>query len=302
MVLAFQSVQQFGTEENTPAQPGTPAPGERPVSQQEPRAEAAPAAALAVVPEAAAPSPADPEAPAVLAASAPAAAATGAVDAAVTAAAGVVSGSMVPALAPGSLVINEGVDTARVCDTIGPGDVVTYTMNGAGQVTHRVTEILPATDREGPACRLTVQGDANAQPDAAVAPEQLRGVMLYAVPVLGWLWAGFGPVGAAALMLLPAIALACTGWLLGRRRDDPAQIDWAAERDSTPAPAPRPRRVPRAARDAGRPAAETVTVRDEETEAAVSRKPRVHAHAAPSRTTPRRTLGPVSVPGCGGCW
>lgn len=139
----------------------------------------------------------------------------------------VTSGSMVPALAPGTLVVNRGVDAATACEQIHEGDVVTYTLYGAGQVTHRVTEIVPAPDREGPACRFTVQGDANAQPDAAVTPEQLRGVMVYALPLLGWVWAGVGPVWAAALLGLLAVACGITGWGLGRGQAPADGIQWA---------------------------------------------------------------------------
>lgn len=94
----------------------------------------------------------------------------------------VLTGSMSPGLPPGELVVVRAVDPAAVR----VGDVVTYQLESGAPavVTHRVAGVLVggAGDRS-----FRMRGDANAANDLeAVRPEQVRGVLWYHVPLLGW--------------------------------------------------------------------------------------------------------------------
>lgn len=95
----------------------------------------------------------------------------------------VLTGSMSPGLPPGELVVVRAVDPAAVR----VGDVVTYQLESGAPavVTHRVAGVLVggAGDRS-----FRMRGDANAADDLeAVRPEQVRGVLWYHVPLLGWI-------------------------------------------------------------------------------------------------------------------
>lgn len=93
----------------------------------------------------------------------------------------VLTGSMQPALPPGTFVAVRPVDT----DEIGIGSVITYQLrSGEGEVvTHRVVGM--SFDRHGEPMFRT-QGDANNAPDQGwVRPVQVRGEVWYAVPELG---------------------------------------------------------------------------------------------------------------------
>ncbi|MFV2145919.1 signal peptidase I [Isoptericola sp. G70] len=92
----------------------------------------------------------------------------------------ILSGSMEPNLPAGSLAVVRPVDT----DHIRLGDIVTYLPNPGDPtaITHRVTSI----DHHQDGTRsFTLQGDANATPDAPVRDLQVRGRVWYAVPWLG---------------------------------------------------------------------------------------------------------------------
>ena len=93
----------------------------------------------------------------------------------------VLTGSMSPSMPPGTIVVVRPVDF----DSIRQGDVVTYQI-ASGQpavVTHRVVGIDVTDD----GVRLRTQGDANNAEDATpVRPEQVRGVVQYWVPLVGY--------------------------------------------------------------------------------------------------------------------
>ncbi|MFB7252283.1 signal peptidase I [Microbacterium sp. NPDC056234] len=99
----------------------------------------------------------------------------------------VLTGSMHPALEQGHLI---AVRPTPIAD-IRVGDVVTYQLH-SGQpevVTHRVVAV--GVDGTGERI-LTTQGDANNVADAAPVREvQIRGILVYAIPWLGWIniWA-----------------------------------------------------------------------------------------------------------------
>lgn len=131
----------------------------------------------------------------------------------------VLTGSMRPAMPPGTLVITRPV----AAEEIGIGDVVTYQLHSGVPtvVTHRVV----ATSYDGRGrLRFQTQGDANDVPDATwVRPVQVRGERWYSVPYVGRLNAVLThrqhelyTYGLAALLVL--YALGAFGRALRERR------------------------------------------------------------------------------------
>lgn len=93
----------------------------------------------------------------------------------------VLTGSMEPALPPGSLVM---VRPVKASD-IGVGSVITYQLESRQPqgVTHRVVTMGV---REDGSPVFRTQGDANPDPDPKwVRPVQVRGAVWYAVPYIG---------------------------------------------------------------------------------------------------------------------
>jgi signal peptidase len=96
----------------------------------------------------------------------------------------VLTGSMTPSYPAGTLVVVKPTDVQQ----IRIGDVVTYQIasNQPAVVTHRVIQIIEPTTASGTVSFIT-KGDANSLADAApVKPVQVRGVVWYAVPYIGW--------------------------------------------------------------------------------------------------------------------
>ena len=94
----------------------------------------------------------------------------------------ILTGSMQPAMPPGTLVVVRPRDV----EDISVGDVLTYQLESGKPdvVTHRVTAVGVGADGE---VRLTTQGDANDSPDKKpVIAKQVRGVRWYYVPYLGY--------------------------------------------------------------------------------------------------------------------
>lgn len=89
----------------------------------------------------------------------------------------VLSGSMVPAIAPGSLIVVRPATAYQV------GDIVTRTTSDpAVTITHRIIEV---TDVSGER-RFRTQGDANLTADAEWVPEgSLLGRVQWTIPALG---------------------------------------------------------------------------------------------------------------------
>lgn len=93
----------------------------------------------------------------------------------------VLTGSMSPALEPGTLIVVRPVED----DQVAVGDVVTYQLRSGEPevVTHRVVSI--GVDGDGERIFRT-RGDANSVADERwIRPVQLRGVVWYSVPHLG---------------------------------------------------------------------------------------------------------------------
>lgn len=140
----------------------------------------------------------------------------------------VLTGSMRPALEPGSLVAVKERDVAD----IRAGDVVTYQLRPGEptMVTHRVVGLTRGADGE---TMLITRGDANSADDAPVLPVQVRGVMVYALP-----WFGYpnlilsGTTRSTLVIALGAIVIVYGFVILGvdllrgrsRRRRGPATL------------------------------------------------------------------------------
>ncbi len=106
----------------------------------------------------------------------------------------ILTSSMVPSMPPGTIVIDRPVPF----DSITVGTVLTYQIE-SGQpdvVTHRVVGINVESDGSD---TLTMRGDANPSPDVRhVISKQVRGVVWYSVPYVGYIGA-FGSVDVRAI-------------------------------------------------------------------------------------------------------
>lgn len=93
----------------------------------------------------------------------------------------VLTRSMDPSLPPGTLLVVRPVPLRDVH----VGDVMTYQVV-SGQpavISHRVVSVTTSSDGER---TFVVKGDANAEPDAPVHAVQVRGVLWYSLPGLGY--------------------------------------------------------------------------------------------------------------------
>lgn len=112
----------------------------------------------------------------------------------------VLTGSMSPTYPPGTLIIVKPVKPAD----IRIGDVMTYQIRSGDPtvVTHRVVSITTSSDDS---FTFLTKGDANNAVDSkAVIPEQIRGVVWYSIPWLGYVNSAVN--GEARVWLIPVIA------------------------------------------------------------------------------------------------
>ncbi|MEO6117097.1 MAG: signal peptidase I [Pseudolysinimonas sp.] len=146
----------------------------------------------------------------------------------------VLTSSMTPNYPAGTLVIVKPTDVQQ----IRIGDVITYQLvsNQPAVVTHRVIQIVEPTTPSDTESFIT-KGDANSLADAKpVKPVQVRGVVWYAVPYIGWVNNVINgdarnvlvPIVAAGLFLFAGYMGAST--IVERRRK--ARAAAAAEADS----------------------------------------------------------------------
>lgn len=93
----------------------------------------------------------------------------------------VLTSSMEPSLPPGTLVV---VKPKAVHD-IHVGDVMTYQIRSGDPavISHRVIAITSSTTN---GMTFTTKGDNNAEADPPVVPAQVRGVVWYSVPLIGY--------------------------------------------------------------------------------------------------------------------
>ncbi len=134
----------------------------------------------------------------------------------------ILSGSMEPTYPAGSQVFVEpvhGTDEAE--DEVGVGTAITFMPypDDPTLVTHRVVEVSHGTDGTPV---YTTQGDANETPDETeVGPQQLRGVVRYHVPWVGYVATSMGAdrKGTLATVLAGGLFL-YAGWnLVGALRE-----------------------------------------------------------------------------------
>lgn len=152
----------------------------------------------------------------------------------------VLTGSMEPSLSPGDVVVTQGVDVDEVCTDVSVGTVVTFLpeTDDPALITHRVVGKTIGTFDDGTSCRLVTQGDANSAADDPVSPAQVRGVLLYALPKLGWAqqWATGNPQG---LLTVGAVALVAYGlWTSRRPRSSVLVVPGGAPAQPDVAPQP----------------------------------------------------------------
>lgn len=109
-------------------------------------------------------------------------------------------GSMEPAIATGSVVVVQPVDT----QSIAAGDVVLYAPPSAPGTTtiHRVVEVVV----ENGALQFRTQGDANDAPDPSLVPAQnVKGQVRLSVPYAGYVvYFIRTPLGLGLLIGMPA--------------------------------------------------------------------------------------------------
>ncbi|MCD9153083.1 signal peptidase I [Aeromicrobium duanguangcaii] len=100
----------------------------------------------------------------------------------------ILTGSMEPSLPPGTLVVVKPTPAEQ----IGIGSVITYQLTSGEPtvVTHRVVAVAHGSDGVP---SFTTRGDANDAVDLEpVQPVQIRGVVWYSVPELGWMGNAIG--------------------------------------------------------------------------------------------------------------
>lgn len=116
----------------------------------------------------------------------------------------VVSGSMMPAIQVGDLLI------IRQQADYQPGDIISY-QDGASLVTHRLLSYQDGM--------LLTQGDANNAPDRPVAPSQVAGKVMLRIPGLGSLMLWLRSPQGLILMVLLMLALSLLSYTKQSPRD-----------------------------------------------------------------------------------
>lgn len=97
----------------------------------------------------------------------------------------VTTSSMHPNIPKYSLCYIKQLSSNEVADSIEIGDVVAMDVGAEIPLMHRVIEIDGDT--------ITTQGDYNDQADAPIAMSQVIGVMVFSIPVIGFLFISIYP-------------------------------------------------------------------------------------------------------------
>ncbi|MCL2424124.1 MAG: signal peptidase I [Micrococcales bacterium] len=97
----------------------------------------------------------------------------------------VLTGSMKPTFNPGDMVAVKGIKAHEVCDSVTPGQIVTFMPNADDRtlVTHRVVAVTERTDYED--CTVTTRGDANNVNDEPIPAKAVKGIVMYRIPYVG---------------------------------------------------------------------------------------------------------------------
>ena len=144
----------------------------------------------------------------------------------------VLTSSMEPSLPPGTLVV---VKPKAVHD-IHVGDVITYQIRSGDPavISHRVIAITTSTTN---GMTFTTKGDNNAEADPPVVPAQVRGVVWYSVPLIGYVNSALDQ--SQRSWLLPAVGVllilyAAWMFLRGTAASVRRRASRAGEGDETP--------------------------------------------------------------------
>jgi signal peptidase len=120
--------------------------------------------------------------------------------------------SMEPTYPPGTLIVVKPTDP----QSINVGDVVTYQVksNEPEVITHRVVQIVHSSDPDAE-LRFVTKGDNNGAADGEIRAVQVRGVVWYAVPWIGYINNLVN--GDARAVVIPLVATALflyAGWMI----------------------------------------------------------------------------------------
>jgi signal peptidase I len=152
----------------------------------------------------------------------------------------VLTSSMEPTLPPGTLVVSRPVPM----DQVHLGSVVTYQLESGkpALITHRVIEVRASSDGGH---TFVTKGDNNDRPDAAEVQEpQVRGVVWYSIPLLGYVSTAVNgesrawliPVIAGALFVYAGYMVLSTVVTARRSKRIPAEAALAAQNGLTNSP------------------------------------------------------------------
>ncbi|MCX7522914.1 signal peptidase I [Microbacterium sp. STN6] len=111
----------------------------------------------------------------------------------------VLTSSMEPTLPPGTLIVSKPVAPSK----IHVGDVMTYQIKSGepAVISHRVIEVRSRSD--GTFTFIT-KGDNNDAADPEVVQQQVRGVLWYSVPLLGYVNSAL--TGEQRIIVVPIVA------------------------------------------------------------------------------------------------
>jgi signal peptidase len=129
----------------------------------------------------------------------------------------VLTGSMVPKIRPGDVVVAQ----PRAADQVEPGQVV-LVVNPARPGTLLLHRIV----RRDPDGSLVTRGDANPSPDSTpVMAAQVRGLGRLKVPYIGLpvIWARDGRVPPRAVLAMAVAVVAGAAWIAAERRTPPGR-------------------------------------------------------------------------------
>jgi signal peptidase len=113
--------------------------------------------------------------------------------------------SMEPKLPPGTLIVVK----PKPLDDIRVGDVMTYQIQPGDPavISHRVVAINHNSNGDR---TFVTKGDNNSDRDPVVIEEQVRGVLWYSVPYLGWVNSMVN--GSQRTWITPAVAICLLGY------------------------------------------------------------------------------------------
>ncbi|MDQ1075535.1 MULTISPECIES: signal peptidase I [Microbacterium] len=149
----------------------------------------------------------------------------------------IVGSSMEPTLPLGALVVVRPTDAVD----IEVGEIITFQLRSGEPTvaTHRVVGVALGGDG---ARMLRTKGDNNDAADAdPVRPEQVRGVVMYSLPLLGYINAVITPQMQAWMLPIVVIGLFCyAGWMfIGAWRDRRKRGGSMSDDSRRSAPGPR---------------------------------------------------------------